>query len=145
MRNLCFLTLSFGLIVGCSKPEASVPKQAPQEPVAAVIQQQPLPPASISDEARAHVQRLLDQIMGGDESVKRELLGIHAVGLGKIESIGITSAVPRSRDGKVSESIVMVAVRIVGLDSIDGKKLDNNIQLLVMKNEGRWNVAGTTL
>ena len=145
MRNLCFLTLSIVVMAGCGKQETSAPKKAPQEPISVVIQQQPLPPVSISEEARAHVQQFLDQIMGGDESVKRELLGTHAVGLGKIESIGITSAVPRSRDGKVSESIVMVTVRVVGIDSIDGRKLDNNIQLLVMKTEGRWNVAGSKL
>ena len=145
MRNLCFLTLSFVAMVGCGKQEATVPKQAPQEPIAVVIQQQPLPPVSISEEARAHVQKFLDQIMGGDESVKRELLGIHAVGLGRIESIGITSAVPRSEDGKVSEFIVKVMVRVVGFDSIDGRKLDNNIQLVVMKMEGRWKVLGSKL
>lgn len=78
--------------------------------------------------------------MGGDESVKQGLLNHRGHHFGTIESIVITSAVPRSRDGKVVDGFITVIVKVTGNEIPDRKIIEKNVTLQVYLKDGQWKV-----
>ncbi|WP_145451805.1 hypothetical protein [Gimesia panareensis] len=137
--NHIFITLlmiSLLLFTGCSK-EGNVGNEAVGEAKASGAES-PSP-----EGARAHVQKYVDRLMGGDESVKNGLLSIAGVDFGSFNSIEITSSNQMySKSGVKVDRMFSVRMRVTGVDSRNGKPITKNIERGVMHNDKGYRIIG---
>ncbi|NQV24948.1 MAG: hypothetical protein HQ518_11330 [Rhodopirellula sp.] len=103
-------------------------------------------PAPTAEQARAHVQKYVDQFLGGNTSLKMKLLSIGGVHFDTVDSLEIVRAVQTySPDGKPIENSFTVVLKASGYDSLDRKNVQRTIDHLVMFRNGKWVIVGTDL
>lgn len=136
MKAFCrFGLLLVVIFVGCG-PQA----QQPASPPPASKE------ASQAEAAKAHVQEYVDRVIGGDLTMKMKLLSIDGVDFGAIDSIEVTSAVPKfSEDGKKIENLFRVGLKVQGTHAIRGTPLEKKLEKLVVFQDGRWIIPGTEI
>lgn len=141
MQTRCFLAVLFVVMVGCDQQQQAlvppqVPKQAPPQPV---------PTVSQPDAAKAHIQKYIDRLNGGDQSVKQGLLGFEGAFFETFDSIQITSAVPTyTRDGKKVENSVKIVIHVKGKGRFSEGNIEKNKELEVVLKGERWSIFGSS-
>ena len=127
-----------GTAVGCNS-QAAAP--APAE--------KPIKAPSASDqaaEAKAHVQQYIDRLIGGDQSVKGDLLGLAGVDFNKINAIEINSAVPAfSKEGKKLDDTFRVQMKVRGYDDLKRRDIEQTVTRDVYLFDGKWTINQSSL
>ena len=141
MQMRCFVAVLFVVMVGCDQQQQAlvppqVPKQAPPPPV---------PTVSQPEAAKAHIQKYIDRLTGGDQSVKLGLLGFEGAIFERIDSIEIKSAVPTyTQDGKKVEDMVRVVIHVKGFHLTQSRNIEKNINRDVTLKDGKWSIDGSS-
>jgi len=126
--------------VGCQQSsQPSIPPAQPQNAAAA-------PSKPTAEEAKAHVQKYIDQFLGGDASLKMKLLSLSGVDFDTVDSIDIVRSVPKfNADGKPLENGFAVVLKATGFDSLRKRMIEKTIDHLVYFKDGKWIIVGTDL
>ncbi len=96
-----------------------------------------------SDGAKSHVQKYIDRLLGGDETVRNGLLSLGGIDFGRFDSIEITSSQQTySKSGKKVDGMFSVRMRVTGKDSRTGRTLEKNIERIVVNNGGGYGILG---
>lgn len=133
---LTSLMISLLLSAGCSK-EGNIGKEVVGEANAPGVES----PSAAG--AKAHVQKYIDRLMGGDESVEAGLLSMAGVDFGSFDSIEITSSNQMySKSGEKVGRMFSVRMRVTGVDSRTGKTIAKNIERGVMHNDTGYRIIG---
>lgn len=135
LASLLILLLSSA---GCSQEEKKENGAIGKAKVAKVV-------SPTADGAKAHVQKYIDRILGGDESVRVGLLGLAAVDFGSFDSIVIISSnTMYSKSGKKLNRMFSVRMRVTGKDSRTGKTIAKNIECGVINTGSGYKVLGAS-
>ena len=93
--------------------------------------------------AKAHVQKYIDRLMGGDESVKIGLLSIAGVDFGSFTSIEITSSHQvYLESGKKVDKNYSVRMLVNGTDSRTRKPIVKNVERGVIYLKSGYRIVG---
>lgn len=140
MQTRCFLAVLFVVMVGCDQQQTVVPKQVPKQAAP-----QPVPTVSQPEAAKAHIQKYIDRLTGGDQSVKLGLLGFDGAFFERIDSIEIKSAVPTyTQEGKKVEDMVRVVIHVKGYHLTQSRNFEMNINRDVTLKDGQWSIYGSS-
>lgn len=133
---LTSLLISLLLVTGCSK-EGNIGNEAVGQANVPEVE------APSPEGARAHVQKYIDRLMGGDESVKSGLLSMAGVPFGSFNSIEITSSTQTySKSGEKVDGMYSVRMLVNGTDSITRKPIVKNVERGVMHNGTDYQIMG---
>lgn len=93
--------------------------------------------------AKAHVQKYIDRLLGGDESVKNVLLSMDGVSFGSFTSIEITSSHQiYTKSGEKVDGNYSVRMLVNGTDSRTGKPLVKNVERGVFHKGTGYQIMG---
>jgi len=133
LTSLLIALLLFG---GCSK-EGNVGDKAVGEAKISGAE------APSPEGAKAHVQKYIDRLMGGDESVRNGLLGIAGVDFGSFTSIEITSShLVYLESGEKVDKNYSVRMLVNGADSRTRKPIVKNVERGVIYLKSGYRIVG---
>jgi len=99
--------------------------------------------APSTDGAKAHVQKYIDRLLGGDESVRNGLLSFEGVDFASFDSIEITSSQQKYLEsGKKVDGMFSVRMRVTGKDSISGRTIEKTIERGIINNGFGYQILG---
>lgn len=134
--RLLFFPLCLALLTGCSQGDSTKETVDQSDPKAS--------DTATAEGAKAHVQKYVDRLLGGDETVKTGLLGFEAVGIIDIQTIEIVSSVPTiTSDGKDVENWHNVRLRVEGVDDRRGQKVEKMfVRTVMFSNDDGYRIMG---
>lgn len=143
-RLVCAVLLLIPTFLGC-QPQAQ-PKGTSDAKQGVSDAPTPDAAAPSPDEAKQHVQKYIDQFLGGNASLKMELLGMWGAELNTVESLEIVRALQKyTPEGKPLNNVFTVVILAKGRNELRNSTIQHDIEHTVQFTDGKWKIWGTTL
>lgn len=133
---LLHFPLCLALLTGCSQGDST--KEAVDQSDSKASD------TASAEGAKAHAQKYVDRLLGGDDTVKGGLLGFEAAGIVDIQTIEIVSSVPTiTSDGKKVENTFTVRIKVEGVDDRRGQKVEKTfVRTVMFSNDDGYRIMG---